>query len=151
MRHPARFVLVGSGKPEEGELRPQLLDRFGLAVEVKTSTNVADRVEVVKRRDAYENDKKAFAKKWSRHDGKLRRRIVRAREALHDIKVSDDILAMAARDLYRIGDRWFARRTHFDSCSPGPGGIAGRRRGGAAAPARSRAPCARASLTPQPA
>ncbi len=96
VRHPARFVLVGSGNPEEGELRPQLLDRFGLAVEVKTSTNIADRVEVIKRRDAYENDRNAFAKKWSRQDGKLRRNIVRAREALADIEVSDEILAMAA-------------------------------------------------------
>ncbi|MFM7344458.1 MAG: ATP-binding protein, partial [Tagaea sp.] len=54
VRNPARFVLVGSGNPEEGELRPQLLDRFGLSVEVKTPTDLAARVEVVKRRDAFE-------------------------------------------------------------------------------------------------
>ena len=56
MRHPARFVLIGSGNPEEGELRPQLLDRFGLSVEVKTPSELADRVEVVKRRDAFDRD-----------------------------------------------------------------------------------------------
>ena len=60
VRHPARFVLVGSGNPEEGELRPQLLDRFGLAVEVRTPTELAARVEVVRRRDAFERDPEAF-------------------------------------------------------------------------------------------
>ena len=54
IRHPARFVLVGSGNPEEGELRPQLLDRFGLSVNVKTPQDVALRVEVIKRRDAFD-------------------------------------------------------------------------------------------------
>ena len=97
VRHPARFVLVGSGNPEEGELRPQLLDRFGLAVEVSTSTDIKGRVEVIKRRDAYERDPDAFRKKWSRADGKLRRRIVNARERLDDIAVSDEILATAAK------------------------------------------------------
>ena len=52
IRHPAKFVLVGSGNPEEGELRPQLLDRFGLSVQVNTPQDVALRVEVIKRRDA---------------------------------------------------------------------------------------------------
>src|SRR5262245_3034871 len=54
VRHPARFVLIGSGNPEEGELRPQLLDRFGLSVEIRTPQVMADRIEVVRRRDAYE-------------------------------------------------------------------------------------------------
>jgi magnesium chelatase subunit I len=75
VRHPARFVLVGSGNPEEGELRPQLLDRFGLAVEVRTPQELALRVEVVKRRDAFE--------------GRLRRRIVAARKRLADVVVPD--------------------------------------------------------------
>ena len=56
VRHPARFVLVGSGNPEEGELRPQLLDRFGLSVEVKTPTDLPTRIEVVRRRDDFERD-----------------------------------------------------------------------------------------------
>ena len=60
IRHPARFVLVGSGNPEEGELRPQLLDRFGLSVEVRSPNDVAQRIEVIKRRDAFESDFDAF-------------------------------------------------------------------------------------------
>jgi magnesium chelatase subunit I len=60
VRHPARFVLVGSGNPEEGELRPQLLDRFGLSVEVKTPQDLEARIEVVRRRDAFERDPQAF-------------------------------------------------------------------------------------------
>ncbi|MGR3492983.1 MAG: ATP-binding protein, partial [Shimia sp.] len=60
IRHDARFVLVGSGNPEEGELRPQLLDRFGLSVEVKSPTDIDQRVEVVMRRDAYERDRQTF-------------------------------------------------------------------------------------------
>lgn len=60
IRHPARFVLVGSGNPEEGELRPQLLDRFGLSVQVRTPQDVALRVEVIKRRDAFDRDPVAY-------------------------------------------------------------------------------------------
>ncbi len=96
VRHPARFVLVGSGNPEEGELRPQLLDRFGLAVEVSTPTVVADRIEVIKRRDAYETDMQAFGKKWSRKDGQFRRKIVNARGTLGSIEVADEMLGKAA-------------------------------------------------------
>ncbi|MDJ0918757.1 MAG: magnesium chelatase ATPase subunit I [Woeseiaceae bacterium] len=96
VRHPAKFVLVGSGNPEEGELRPQLLDRFGLAVDVSTPSTVAERVEVMKRRDAYEADHAAFQRKWSRQDGKLRRQVVKARELLGSIKVNDSVLEKAA-------------------------------------------------------
>jgi magnesium chelatase subunit I len=81
-RHPARFVLVGSGNPEEGELRPQLLDRFGLSVEVTSPRDVETRVEVMRRRDAYENDNAAFMKKWRAKDSALRKAILAARAAL---------------------------------------------------------------------
>lgn len=96
VRHPARFVLIGSGNPEEGELRPQLLDRFGLAVDVRTPTAVDERIEVVRRRDAFERDPAAFRRKWSRRDGKLRRQVDAARAALADVEVGDDLLAAAA-------------------------------------------------------
>lgn len=66
VRHPARFVLVGTGNPEEGELRPQLLDRFGLSVEVKTPEDLATRIDVVRRRDMFERDPAAFAAKWDK-------------------------------------------------------------------------------------
>ncbi len=103
VRHPARFVLVGSGNPEEGELRPQLIDRFGLAVEVVTSKDVKGRVEVIRRRDAYERDPAGFAKKWSRADGRLRRRIVKARERLDDLEPGDEILAKSAEICMALG------------------------------------------------
>src|SRR5210317_2054747 len=66
IKHPARFVLIGSGNPEEGELRPQLLDRFGLAVDVATPQDLDDRVEVVLRRDAFERDPEAFTQAWAK-------------------------------------------------------------------------------------
>ncbi len=74
LRHPARFVLVGSGNPEEGELRPQLLDRFGLAVTVTTPTDLATRVTIVRRRDAYERDPAAFAAEWAAEEARWGRR-----------------------------------------------------------------------------
>ncbi|WP_296424668.1 magnesium chelatase ATPase subunit I [Yoonia sp.] len=82
IRHPARFVLVGSGNPEEGELRPQLLDRFGLSVEVASPKDIATRVEVMKRRDAFENDNAAFMLRWQAEDAAIRDRILTARKAL---------------------------------------------------------------------
>ena len=96
VRHPSRFVLIGSGNPEEGELRPQLLDRFGLAVEVRTPLDIKERIEVIRRRDLYERDPAAFVRKWSRQDGKLRRQILRAREALESVRVEDSLLEKAA-------------------------------------------------------
>ncbi|MCV6593456.1 MAG: magnesium chelatase ATPase subunit I [Silicimonas sp.] len=84
IRHPARFVLVGSGNPEEGELRPQLLDRFGLSVEVRSPDTIEERVEVILRREAYERDHRAFMKRWRAADTRLRNRILAARAALGD-------------------------------------------------------------------
>ena len=103
VRHPSRFVLVGSGNPEEGELRPQLLDRFGLSVEVKTPTDIPSRVEVIKRRDEYERDKAQFIAKWKKTDDGLRRRIVAAREHLKTVTVPDSILESAARLCIQLG------------------------------------------------
>lgn len=103
VRHPARFVLVGSGNPEEGELRPQLLDRFGLSVEVKTPTEIAQRVEVVRRRDAFERDPVAFTTLWAKQDVKVRRQILQARERLPDLAVSDAVLQRAAELCVAVG------------------------------------------------
>lgn len=96
VRHPARFVLVGSGNPEEGELRPQLLDRFGLSVEVRTPTEIAQRVEVVRRRDAYERDPAAFNALWAKQDAKVRKQILQARERLPEVQVDDAVLYRAS-------------------------------------------------------
>ncbi|WP_341904980.1 magnesium chelatase ATPase subunit I [Polaromonas sp. YR568] len=89
VRHPARFVLVGSGNPEEGELRPQLLDRFGLSVEVRTPGDLASRIEVVKRRDAFEQDPAGFAEAWKKEGDRIRRKLVSARKRLDDVKIPD--------------------------------------------------------------
>ncbi|WP_137110510.1 magnesium chelatase ATPase subunit I [Rhodobacter sp. SY28-1] len=86
IRHPARFVLVGSGNPEEGDLRPQLLDRFGLSVDVRSPRDIATRVEVVLRREAYEADPIAFASTWGPEEAKLRATILSARAALPKVQ-----------------------------------------------------------------
>jgi magnesium chelatase subunit I len=103
LRHPARFVLIGSGNPEEGELRPQLLDRFGLSVEVRTPDDLKTRIEIVKRRDAFERDPEAFVAKWKSREGKLRRQILKGREALSGVTVSDKMLENCARLCMTLG------------------------------------------------
>ena len=103
VRHPARFVLVGSGNPEEGELRPQLLDRFGLSVEVKTPGDLASRVEVVRRRDAFEHDPEAFTEKWKKEDERTRRRIVAGRTRLSQVNISDTARERAAQLCMALG------------------------------------------------
>jgi magnesium chelatase subunit I len=103
VRHPSRFVLIGSGNPEEGELRPQLLDRFGLSVEVKTPTELQQRIEVIKRRDAFERDKTAFLERWKKSDDALRRRIVAGRKKLPRVEVPDAVLQSAAMLCMALG------------------------------------------------
>ncbi len=103
IRHPARFVLVGSGNPEEGELRPQLLDRFGLSVEVGSPKDIATRIEVIRRRDAYENDHDAFMKRWHGEDVKLRKRILSARDLLPKIDTPEATLHDCAELCLALG------------------------------------------------
>jgi magnesium chelatase subunit I len=97
IRHPARFVLVGSGNPEEGDLRPQLLDRFGLSLDVKTPEDVASWVEIVKRREAYDRDPAGFVAMWKPEDDKLRKRIQAARAKLPDVATPDAIHEATAK------------------------------------------------------
>ncbi|APE20844.1 MULTISPECIES: putative cobaltochelatase [Streptomyces] len=96
VRHAARFLLVGTMNPEEGELRPQLLDRFGLTVEVAASREPEQRVEVVRRRLAYEDDPGAFAARWADEETALRERIVTARELLPEVTLGDAVLLQIA-------------------------------------------------------
>jgi magnesium chelatase subunit D len=96
VRHAARFLLVGTMNPEEGELRPQLLDRFGLTVEVAASRDTDLRVEVVRRRLAYDDDPVAFAAKWAGEEADLRERIVAARALLPHVRLGDDALRQIA-------------------------------------------------------
>ncbi len=87
--HASRFLLVGTMNPEEGELRPQLLDRFGLAVEVRASRDVATRVEVMRRRLAFEADPDAFGAAWRAAEADTAARIVAARERLGAVVLPD--------------------------------------------------------------
>ncbi|MFG1670306.1 putative cobaltochelatase [Streptomyces sp. Y7] len=96
VRHAARFLLVGTMNPEEGELRPQLLDRFGLTVEVAASREPDQRVEVVRRRLAYDDDPGAFAARWADEERAVRRRIVAARELLPSVRLGDGALRQIA-------------------------------------------------------
>ncbi len=97
VRHAARFILVGTMNPEEGELRPQLLDRFGLTVEVTASREPRRRAEVVRRRLAYEADPAAFVAAWSDADREVGERIARARAALSSVRLPDAELERIAR------------------------------------------------------
>lgn len=97
VRHPARFVLVGSGNPEEGDLRPQLLDRFGLHARITTITDVKQRVEIVRRRRAFDADQHAFAAGWEKEQAKLQRKIKSAQKRLPLVELSDATLEAAAQ------------------------------------------------------
>lgn len=92
IRHPARFVLVGSGNPEEGDLRPQLLDRFGLHARITTIIDVDERVEIVKRRRAFDADPHAFAANWEKEQARLQRKIKAAQRRLHEVELPDPVL-----------------------------------------------------------
>ncbi len=95
--HPSRFILIGTMNPEEGDLRPQLLDRFGLCVDVRGSTNLKERIEVAHRRLAFESDPLGFLEDWSGAENELARTIIRAREELERIRTPQRIWEMAAR------------------------------------------------------
>ncbi|WP_351225217.1 putative cobaltochelatase [Streptomyces sp. NPDC002133] len=96
VRHAARFLLVGTMNPEEGELRPQLLDRFGLTVEVAASREPEQRVEVVRRRLAYDDDADGFAARWADEESSLRERIAAARALLPQVELGDAALRQIA-------------------------------------------------------
>jgi magnesium chelatase subunit I len=94
--HPSQFVLVGTMNPEEGDLRPQLLDRFGLCVEVVGIREPALRVEVIKRRQAFEADPDGFRRTWEPEEARLREAIVRAERLLPQVAPDDANLEMIA-------------------------------------------------------
>ncbi|MEU0036909.1 putative cobaltochelatase [Streptomyces sp. NPDC006333] len=96
VRHAARFLLVGTMNPEEGELRPQLLDRFGLTVEVAASREPDQRVEVVRRRLAYDDDPDGFAARWADEESAVRARIAAARGLLPSVRLGDAALRQIA-------------------------------------------------------
>ena len=91
VRHPARFVLIGSGNPEEGELRPQLLDRFGMSVEVRTVRNPELRVQVVDQRTAFDSDPDSFSTAVEANQDALQQRVVDAQQRLEQVNIDDDL------------------------------------------------------------
>ncbi len=97
IEHPARFVLIGSGNPEEGELRPQLQDRFGLHVEVTTDHSLDSRVAVVEKREAFERDPDAFFETTKADQDFLRRRIEQARKKLAKIRIDPALIRRVAQ------------------------------------------------------
>ncbi|MEW6179402.1 MAG: ATP-binding protein [Chloroflexota bacterium] len=90
--HPARFILVGTMNPEEGDLRPQLLDRFGLSVQVQGLRNALERVAIMKRRLAYEENAEAFCKAWQERERELGFKIQQARRLVQQVEYSRDDL-----------------------------------------------------------
>jgi magnesium chelatase subunit D len=97
VEHPASFVLIGSGNPEEGELRPQLLDRFGLHAEVRTENYLQNRIDIVERRERYDRHREAFCESFTDDQEQLRKRISRARANLGKIDVARPVLEKIAQ------------------------------------------------------
>ena len=103
IRHSSKFVLIGSGNPEEGELRPQLLDRFGFSVSVGSPSEISQRIEVIKRRDEFERDPHAFLRKWRRKDLIVQKKIITAKNTLDNIQLDDKILSKCAEICIALG------------------------------------------------
>jgi magnesium chelatase subunit D len=94
--HPSKFILVGTMNPEEGEIRPQLLDRFGLSVEVTGTKDAGERIEIVKTVEEFEKDPESFHGKYENEQERLRQRILRAREVLDEVEIADGLLGTIA-------------------------------------------------------
>lgn len=91
IRHPARFVLVGSGNPEEGELRPQLLDRFGMHAEIRTVKEPALRVQIVEQRAEFDQDPPKFTEKYHQEQEALQDKLLKAKELLPSVEIDYDL------------------------------------------------------------
>ncbi len=102
-RHPARFILVGSMNPEEGELRPQLLDRFGLYVDVSASSITEERMEIVRRVEEFHRDPISFMRKYEESEREVREKVKRARELLPEVELDDDLLKLIVDTVIKLG------------------------------------------------
>lgn len=100
--HPARFVLIGSGNPEEGELRPQLLDRFGLSVDVTTAATPEERVEIVEKREAYDRDPLKFSQSFESEQVRLRKQIIAAQSDVGSTSIDRSLLQRIAALCYDL-------------------------------------------------
>jgi magnesium chelatase subunit D len=105
VKHPSRFILVGSMNPEEGELRPQLLDRFGLVVDIEAPKDPEVRAEIVRRVEEYEADPFAFYEKWRPEIERLRQTIIKAREEMPKVEVPEDLLKLLTKTVVEMNIR----------------------------------------------
>lgn len=105
LKHPSRFILVGSMNPEEGELRPQLLDRFGMFVAIEAINDVEQRIEIVRRVSEFQEDPVGFYERYRSQEERLRDAIVKAREILKEVEVSDEILRLLVETIVQMGIR----------------------------------------------
>ena len=126
IRHASDFILIGSGNPEEGELRPQLLDRFGLSVEVVTPTSIQERIEVIKRRDLYDQDPQSFQQNWKKENQKICKKILDARKIIDKIETPESILELCAEICIELGSDGL-RGDCLLYTSPSPRDISGSR------------------------
>jgi magnesium chelatase subunit I len=102
-RHPARFVLIGTMNPEEGELRPQLLDRFGLNVALSGQTQPFERGQIIRRRLDFDSDPQAFCEQWNDQQQALKQRCEQARMLLGSIALDDDSLSIITERCFAAG------------------------------------------------
>ena len=100
--HPARFVLIGTMNPEEGNLRPQILDRFALSVEISTETDPLRRIEIIERNLAWDADPESFYKAFSGSDERLRKTIGKAKERLRNVKLPMSAIETVASTMARL-------------------------------------------------
>lgn len=101
--HPARFTLVGTMNPEEGELRPQLLDRFGLCVNIGGISTITDRVAIMERRIAFDSDPERFIASWTSQSNEITDRLSRARELYSQVTINHDLLGEIAKTCIEVG------------------------------------------------
>ena len=94
--HPSKFILVGTMNPEEGEIRPQLLDRFGLSVDIKGIKDAEERIEIIRVVEDFEKEPESFSKRYEKEQEELRQRIVKARQLVKEVEIAEDLLQTIA-------------------------------------------------------
>jgi Mg-chelatase subunit ChlI len=125
LAHPARFLLVGTMNPEEGELRPQIADRLGLHVDVEAIVEPAGRAEIIRRREAFNRDPVVFAAGWQPEQGALTERVRSAQELLPHTAVPDELYAGVARLVVRLGVASHRADVTILECAKGLAALAG--------------------------
>lgn len=124
--HPARFLLVGTMNPEEGDLRPQLADRIGLNVEVEAIADAATRAEVLRRREAWNADPEGFAADWAGEEAELRARLARAADLLPQVVVRREVYGAIARLVVQMGVASHRADITILECAKATAALAGR-------------------------